>query len=174
MRTRILCLCASLIGLTLSNPALAVGEGDVAPAWSGTDILTNTEVEFPAVLDGKPAVLLFWATWCPYCKAFMPYALEIKADYAEEGVQFITFNAKERGLGDPKAYLRSLGAPVLAIAEADSIADHYNIAFIPGLLVVDGGGKVVYRRRSTDLPAGRTVSQQWDAEVRAVLDKLTQ
>ena len=38
--------------------------------------------------------------------------------------------------------------------------------------IVDGEGDVVYRRRSTNLPAGRKVSEQWDAEVRAVLDSL--
>ncbi len=154
----------------LSLPGLAVGPGDQAPAWTGTDLLSGAEVDFPAVLNGKPAVLVFWATWCPYCKAFMPYAAKIQADYADQDVQIITFNAKERGRGNPAAYVRSLGFPLLAIKDADLIGDAYDIAFIPGLLVVDGTGQVIYRRRSTNLPAGKTVSQQWDAEVRNVLD----
>lgn len=170
MRNRLL---TSLALIVLSLPALGVGQGDSAPAWTGTDLRTNQQIDFPAVLDGKPAVLLFWATWCPYCKAFMPYAGQIQADYAERGVQIITFNTKERGRGDPKAYAESLGFPLVAIKDADTIGDAYDIQFIPGLLVVDGDGQVVYRRRSTNLPAGRTVSQQWDAEVREVLDALT-
>jgi beta-glucosidase-like glycosyl hydrolase len=102
----------------------------------------------------------------------MPYAKQIQADYAEQGVKIVTFNAKERGRGDPKAYVDSLGFPLVAVADADIIAEDYNIQFIPGLLVVDGQGGVVFRRKSTNLPAGKTVSQQWDAQVREVLDNL--
>lgn len=147
-------------------------EGDIAPPWSGVDLITGDNVEFPAVLDDRPALLLFWATWCPYCKAFMPYAEKIQADYGERGIQVVTFNHKERGVGDPAAYAKGLGFPMIAIAAADGIGDDYDVAFIPGLMVVDGDGKIVYRRKSTNLPAGQTVAEQWDGEVRAVLDEL--
>ena len=86
-------------------------------------------------------------------------------------MQIITFNAKERGRGDPVAYIESLGFPTLSIANADPIADRYGVQYIPGLMVVDGEGTVVYRRGWTDLPAGRKVSEQWDLEVREALDK---
>ena len=156
-----------------SNPAPSfVDKGDSAPAWEGTNLLDGQTLHFPDLLDGKPAVLVFWATWCPYCKAFMPYAGRIQADYADEGVQIVTFNAKERGKGDPKAYIESLGFPMVAIADADPIAEMYDIQFIPGLMVVDGQGQVRYRRGWTDLPAGKTVAEQWDGEVRQTLDGL--
>ena len=152
--------------------AYAVKPGDIAPAWEGINIADQTTVNFPQVLEEKPAVMIFWATWCSYCKAFMPYAKDIQAEYAEQGVQIITFNAKERGRGDPAAYVASLDIPMIAIAEADEIAERYNVNFIPGLMIVDGDGRIAYRRRSTDLPAGKTVSEQWADEVRATLDKM--
>ncbi len=145
--------------------------GDMAPPWSGTDLIDGSTVRFPGVLDDNPAVMVFWATWCPYCKAFMPYTEAILNDYADHGVQIITFNAKERGRGDPVAYIESLGFPTVSIANADPIADLYGVQYIPGLMVVDGEGSVVYRRGWTDLPAGRKVSEQWDLEVREALDK---
>ena len=149
-----------------------LGQGDAAPAWTGTDLVTGESLEFPALLQDNPAVLVFWATWCPYCKAFMPYAEQIRSDYAELDVQIVTFNAKERGKGDPKAYIQSLAFPMIAIADADAIAEQYDVKFIPGLMVVDGSGQVTYRRGWTELPAGQTVAQQWDGEVRAALDVL--
>ena len=161
-----------LIAGVLSVPALAVEQGDVAPPWSGIDLVDGAEVSFPALTDGKPSVLIFWATWCPYCKAFMPFARDIAADYAEHGVQIVTFNAKERGIGDPKAYVDSLEFPLVAVAEADDIAEAYAVKFIPGLMVVDGAGVVAYRRGWTDLPAGAKVAEQWDGEVRAALDDI--
>ena len=102
----------------------------------------------------------------------MPRAAEIQAEYAEAGVQIIGLNHKERGYGDPAAYAKSLGFPVVAIADADAIGDAWGIDFIPGLLVVDGDANVVYRRRSTNLPAGKKVSEIWASEIRAVLDGL--
>ncbi|MFK7913299.1 MAG: TlpA family protein disulfide reductase [Pseudomonadales bacterium] len=151
---------------------LAVVPGDPAPAWQGQDLDSGALVRFPEVLNGKPAVVVFWATWCPYCKAFMPYAKSLQQEFAEHGVQIVTLNAKERGRGDPAAYVRSLNMPIIAVGSADDIAEQYNVAFIPGLFVVDGKGTVVYRRRSTNLPAGKTVAGQWADEVRAVLKEL--
>ena len=167
IRKVILLVCA-----VLAMPALAVEEGDIAPSWTGVELKDSQQVQFPEVIAGEPAVLLFWATWCPYCKAFMPFAKGIQADYGDSGVKIVTFNAKERGAGDPKAYVESLGFPMVAIADADDIAEAYGIKFIPGLLVVDGDGVIAYRRGWTDLPAGAKVAAFWDGEVRAALDEL--
>ncbi|MEM7101101.1 MAG: TlpA disulfide reductase family protein [Pseudomonadota bacterium] len=169
------CAAAILLFLT-ANGASAEAQnrlmpGQIAPAWTGTDLLTNETYSFPSVLKQKPAVLVFWATWCPYCKAFMPYAKAIQADYADHGIQIVSFNAKERGRGDPKAYLATLDFPMISIADADDIAEAYTVDFIPGLMVVDGDGEIIYRRGWTDLPAGKTVAEQWDAQVRAALDR---
>ena len=161
---------AIILSMLLSSAMFGVQVGENAPAWSGSNLVDGRQVNFPEVLNGKPAVLVFWATWCPYCKAFMPYAGKISADYAEQGVQIVTFNALERGKGDPVAYVKSLDFPLVAIAEADKIAKDYGVKFIPGLMVVSGEGRVVYRRGWTDLPAGTKVAEQWDSEVRAALE----
>jgi thiol-disulfide isomerase/thioredoxin len=147
-------------------------KGDQAPKWTGIDLVSGQQKNFPELLNDKPAVLVFWATWCPYCKAFMPYAAQIQAEYAEQGVQIITFNAKERGEGDPKAYINSLQFRLVAIADADSIAENYDVKFIPGIMVVNGEGTVTYRRGWTDLPAGKKVAQVWADEVRLALNEI--
>ena len=149
----------------------AVEAGDPAPAWIGTDV-RGQSVSFPEVIDGKPAVVVFWATWCAYCKAFMPYLAAMHKDYAADGVQILAINALERGRGDPKAYLQRLSAPLVGILSGDNIAAAYDVEFIPGLMVIDGAGMVSYRRAPTDLPAGRTLSEIWDEEIRAALDLL--
>jgi thiol-disulfide isomerase/thioredoxin len=149
-----------------------LGKGDMAPAWVGTDLMSGQQKSFPGLLKDKPAVLVFWATWCPYCKAFMPYAKKIQAEYAEQGVQIVTFNAMERGEGDPKAYVDSLQFPLIAIADADTIAMNYDVKFIPGLMVVNGEGKITYRRGWTELPPGRKVAEFWAEEVRLALNEI--
>ncbi|MCH7852996.1 MAG: TlpA family protein disulfide reductase [Proteobacteria bacterium] len=158
-----------LIGLAV--PTVAVETGAIAPAWIGVDY-SGGEVDFPSVIDGKPTVVVFWATWCSYCKAFMPYLKGIQRDYGEQKINILVINAKERGAGDPAAYVDKLGFPLIAVADGDEIADAYGIRFIPGLLIVDGQGDLAWQRASTDLPAGKTVAELWDQQVREQLDRL--
>ncbi len=162
---------AAILGLAVqAPPAWSVQAGDTAPAWVGTDS-RERQVAFPQVLEGKPAVMVFWATWCPYCRAFMPYLEPILEEYADEGVQVIAINTREdESDGDPVAYLEDLGFDLLGILEGDDIADDYDVHFIPGLMVVDGSGTISWRRESTDLPPGDVLSEFWSAEVRAALD----
>ncbi len=162
-------LLITLLCISCTAAGWAVEAGDPAPAWTGNDI-QGRSVSFPEVTGGKPAVVVFWATWCPYCKAFMPYLEAIQRDYAADGVQIITINALERGRGDPKAYLESLDVPLLGILEGDDIATAYDVEFIPGLMVIDGAGMVTYRRAPTERPAGRTLAEIWDTEIREALD----
>lgn len=164
-------LAAAVLALLLSASALAVGAGDKAPAWTGTNE-RGEQVDFPAIVGDKPTVMVFWATWCPYCKAFMPYVAEIQKDYGQDKINVVLINSKERGIGDPVAYLETLEFPNIAILEGDEIGEDYSVDFIPGLLVIDADGTVAWRRQSTDLPAGQTVAELWDSQVREQLDRL--
>ncbi len=151
--------------------AHAVDQGDRAPAWMRTDF-DNRPVMFPGVLAGRPAVVVFWATWCPYCKALMPYLEGIQADYADAGVKIIAINAKEDGREDPKAYIENLGFPLIAIQDGDAIANAYDVEYLPGLMIIGGDGVVAWRRAWTDLPAGRQVAELWAGQIREQLDAL--
>jgi thiol-disulfide isomerase/thioredoxin len=167
-------LLAGAAALVLAQAANAIDKGDVAPPFKGVNF-AGQPVEFPAVVAGKPAVVIFWATWCSYCKAFMPYLKRIESDYAAHGVKVVAINAKEDsrgGGGDPRAYFSAIGFSPVAVANGDAIAATYGIQYIPGLLIVDGKGMVAYRRPWTDLPAGQTVAELWDGQVRGALDAL--
>ena len=167
--TRTLTFAAAL--LVASTAAQAVENGDRAPAWMRTDF-GGRPVMFPGVLAGRPAVVVFWATWCTYCKALMPYLEGIQADYADAGVKIIAINAKEDGKEDPKAYIERLGFPLIAIQDGDAIANAYDVEYLPGLMIVGGDGVVAWRRAWTDLPAGRQVAELWASQIREQLDAL--
>ena len=155
---------------SLSGPVMAVEVGDVAPAFTGLDEF-GEEVNFPAVIDDKPTILFFWATWCPYCKAFMPYLEQIRNDYGDD-INVVMINHKERGAGDPGAYIKALDFEVTAVLDGDSIGDAYIVDFIPGLMIVGADGRMAWKRKPTDLPAGREVGEFWNMVVREQLDKM--
>jgi thiol-disulfide isomerase/thioredoxin len=158
--------------LIFANAALAIEVGEIAPEFRGMDEMGN-EVRFPELVDGKPTILLFWATWCPYCKAFMPYLEKIKNDY-DDTINVVLINHKERGEGDAAAYIKALNFDVIAVLQGDSIGDAYSVNFIPGLMITDADGRMAWKRQSTDLPAGQKVAEFWDMQVREKLDTLLQ
>lgn len=155
----------------ISVPVIAIEVGDIAPEFVGPDEYGN-EVRFPDVIDGKPTIMLFWATWCPYCKAFMPFLEQIQEDYGEGKINVVMINHKERGEGDPAAYIKALEFSVIAVLEGDPIGDAYKVDFIPGLMIADASGRIAWKRQSTELPPGRQVGEFWDMKVREQLDKM--
>lgn len=162
---------AAALAILWSMPSLSVEQGDQAPAWRGVDFGGET-VEFPALLDGKPTVVVFWATWCSYCKAFMPFLESIQNDYGSGQINVLTINAKEDGAGNPAEYIAGLSMETIAVADGDAIAAAYGVEFIPGLMVIAPNGQVAYRRAWTDLPAGERVASFWSRQVRRALDQL--
>lgn len=163
----VLVACLSM----LAAPAMAekIVAGMPAPAWTlETD--DGEEVSFPEDMQGDAAILLFWATWCPYCKAVMPYLDRIVDDYAEHGVQVFAMDFKDDG--DPVAVMAELGYDFVVLPLGDLVADDYGVTSAPGILVVDRDGMVVYRRGSTRAPPGTEIAEFWDGEVREALDRV--
>lgn len=154
-----------------SAPAGAVGQGDVAPPWQATNF-QGESVSFPKIVSGKPTVIIFWASWCNYCKAFMPYLKEIQKEFGADSIEIVAVNAKEEqeGDSDPGAYIQNTGIALTAIRDGDEIAAAYGVRFVPGLMVVDSDGIISYRRSRTKLPAGKTIAELWDEQVRTALD----
>lgn len=160
-----------LVAAFWSVAASAVEQGDAAPAWQAATFDGGSAV-FPDLLDDKPTVVVFWATWCGYCRAFMPYLKQIQADYGTERINIVTINAKEEQGADPRAYVEAMGFPSIAVRDGDLIAAAYGVEYIPGLMVISRDGTVAYRRPWTELPAGETVARFWSRQVRRALDGL--
>jgi thiol-disulfide isomerase/thioredoxin len=156
----------ALAWLLLATPGLAVQSGDPAPEWE-LETGEGETVSYPGHADGAPSVLFFWATWCPYCHAVMPYLETIQEEYAADGVRIYAINFKDDG--DPVAHMAELGHDFIVLPLGDLVADDYGVWGAPGLIVVDGGGTVVYRRGSTEAPPGKAIAEQWDGEIRAAL-----
>jgi thiol-disulfide isomerase/thioredoxin len=169
MITRYLNKCVLVAVMLCSSAAIAVEAGDAAPRFRAYDF-NGEMVEFPSADGAATSVVIFWATWCGYCKAFMPYLEQIEADYRNRGVEVLTINAKEDGSGNPAEYIAALNFPMTAVRSGDPIARSWGVEFIPGVFVVSREGMISFRRPWTDLPAGQAVAELWDSQVRAALE----
>lgn len=170
--SRLMALIAGALIFVGAMPGMAVEQGDPAPAWQGVDF-DGRDVDFPALLEGRPTVMVFWATWCGYCRAFMPYLQQIENDYGSDRINILLVNAKEDGSGgDPADYVAALSMDAISVAAGDDVAAAYAVDYIPGLMVIAPDGTVAYRRAWTDLPAGDRVASFWSRQVRRALDQL--
>lgn len=63
-------------------------EGQPAP---GYDVSEYVGTKPPTIkeLNGRPALLFFWAHWCPDCKAMAPVLAELQAAYKDKGLMIV-------------------------------------------------------------------------------------
>ena len=138
-------LIAMLLGLLVCTAAPAAP----APAWQGKDADGKTIAFDPPHLR-RPALLLFWATWCPYCEALMPYLQKVADAAGRDKLDVYAIDIKDDG--DPVATLRERKLSFTLVRDGDAIADQYGVKGTPGLFLVDEKGEIVYKRTGGDAP----------------------
>lgn len=119
--------------------------GTLLPDWSlrsadGRELSSES-------LRGKPLLMLFWATWCPYCRSLMPGIQEIHEKYAAEGLVVLAMNIREDA--DPVAHMRERGFTFALVPEADGVAKRFGVPGTPTTLFVDPEGRLVYRTHAS-------------------------
>ena len=146
--------------------ATLLAEGDQAPSFELLDS-GGSVVAFPAETRGKPSILFFWATWCPYCKALMPLLEEVRQEFSDEGVEVFALNVWEDG--DPAGVIRDRNLGFRLLPDADDVAETYHVRGTPGLFVVDGQGMIAYRRRPSGGISATEIAVIWADQTRSAL-----
>lgn len=100
--------------------------------------------------EGRPAVLLVAAHWCPHCQTDVAALREFLEDGGSfgEGVELVvvhTWPAPERGNWPPSKWLGGLADRVLLDDEAGTAATALGLTSTPMWVVVDADGNVVER-----------------------------
>ena len=145
MRTHLalfaLLLCLAAAPAFAARPALA---------WQGKGA-DGREIRFDPRHLHHPALLLFWATWCPYCEALMPYLQDVYDVAGPARLDVYAIDIKDDG--HPAATLRARHLTFTLVRDGDAIADAYGVEGTPGLFLVDARGDIVYQRSGGDAPA---------------------
>ena len=102
---------------------------------------------FSEIADGKPLVVNYWATWCPYCVKEMPDYLEIYRDYSGR-VSFAFVDCadgKRETVDKAAAWLADNGfAELPAYYDVESEAQYlYRVTSLPTTVVVSASGEVM-------------------------------
>lgn len=128
------------IFLLLALSALAV----VVNAASYTTIDKKTlEIDFSA--PKQPTLLIFWASWCPGCKAEIPNIKDAFAAYPD--IHFVGINVN-RNVKDGLHVQTIHDLPYPSISDPTlSLTHHFHIRGTPGFILLDSQGKEAVRTR---------------------------
>ena len=165
-----------IFGLLVATGA----QSQPAPEFTLNDA-DGVAVSFPADFD-RPTILLFWATWCPYCKQLMPHLQSIIDEAPVKGVQILALSVFEDG--NPAEYLDERGFTFRLLPDADEVTKAYGVRGTPGLFLVNESGEIVWhlglaQQDDARLEGADERWQQaarrapfWAAELRKAIDRL--
>lgn len=104
--------------------------------------LAGEKVELAKLVQEKPTLLVFWATWCPTCIEEIPVLNEWVERYPN--LQILGINVQESiEEVKPFAAQRGLRYPVLLDEEAE-VTHQYGLVGIPAAILLAKGGRVIY------------------------------
>lgn len=123
-------------------------------------------------------IMVFWATWCPFCKQLMPIVADLKRDYPD--LEVLSFNVFDDL--KPADYARKANWPFIHLLNGDEFAQVHGVKGLPTLFLINGDGKMVLDLREIDTKgtednASNRVkaahyAPRWDKGLRDALDKL--
>ncbi len=129
-------LAFALSGMPACRKEKVLRMGDVPPQATLTD-LSGNPVVLPSDFRGRIAVIHFWASWCPLCRAEMS---TLESLYRRRGPE--TFVPCSVGVGESRegaeAYMGA-GKPTYPVLldRNSSLVKPYGIAGIPTTYVLD-------------------------------------
>ncbi|MBQ9059270.1 MAG: TlpA family protein disulfide reductase [Atopobiaceae bacterium] len=114
-----------------------------APDFSFTDEGGST-LNFASFQD-KPTVLVFWASWCPYCKAELDGIQEIYAEFADK-VNFVALdcigsNGETEEAGRATKEEHGWEFPIYFDSDVEGQAS-YGVRSMPATAIVDTDGNI--------------------------------
>ena len=143
-------LFSALALMTFAVPRSAVAQdmgimvGSAAPS-AAVESLDGAAMDLGKMMDGKPVVMEFWATWCPLCKKLEPAMKAAQAKYAGQ-VQFVSVGVPSNQSAEKqKAYMEKQQLGGTFVFDKDGAAmKAYAVPHTSYVVVVDKAGKVAY------------------------------
>ena len=167
------------------QPGHSVPQFDWQPPGFEISAAGGEVFSYPNSLQG-PTIILFWATWCPYCKALMPHLQSIVDEY-DGRVQVLALNFRDDD--DPATYMDERGYGFKLILHSDDVAKSWGVKGTPGIFLADRSGRVVFSKNAISEANYRSIPSEdynelkhyqkaarrapyWAAKLRIAVDQL--
>lgn len=133
------------LGLTLAIAASADpgagADAPLAPKFKA-NAMSGAEIDFPGAYKGKAVLLVFWATWCPPCRAEVPHLVQAYEAHKGEHFEIVGVSrdkARGKDAATVKQFMEANKMTWEQVYEGtDAISQLYGVRGIPALFLVDG------------------------------------
>ena len=141
-----------------------INAGDIAPDFT-VEMLDGSKVTLSA-LQGKPTLLIFWATWCPPCRLELSKLQEHIIDRYGDKINVLPISRGEER-AKVEEYISKMGYTFAVGLDGDqSIYRKYATNYIPRCFVIDAKGKVLYSGVGYDEAIAKKVEQNIEKALR--------
>ena len=121
----------------LENPLL----GEAAPDFT-LKTLNGKPMNMTQFRDQKSAIIFFWATWCPHCRAALKELEQQKDQIEKKGIKIILVDLGETEKEVGRYIKTNKINLTVFLDEESSLNDPYAIIGVPTFVLVDSDGIV--------------------------------
>lgn len=115
-------------------------------------------------LEGKVALVNFWATWCAPCKIEMPWFVDFQRKFKDRDFTVIAVSLDEDGWDPVRRFAEDLELNFPVLLGDESVAEDFGgVWALPTTLIVDRSGAVAFRH------AGLVSRSTYESEIEGLL-----
>lgn len=105
--------------------------------------LQGDEVSLTQLREGQPAIIYFWATWCPHCRTEFKMLGKQAEELKKKGIKILLVNLEESPRQiHPFVEKFKVPFPVL-LDEKSEVSEEYSIIGVPTLFFINKDGVVL-------------------------------
>ena len=120
----------------------------VGKQYTDLDLLEGAEMTATKLsqhIEGKVALIDFWASWCGPCRAEIPNIAEMHKKYADKGVVVVGLNVWDKPEAQQKT-IETMNMTWLQLADTTKTStDIYGVNGIPQIMLIGADGTILAR-----------------------------
>jgi len=127
--------------LFAAAPPLQTKGGELATDFTLSDLENRAISLFD--FKGKPIILFFWTTWCPYCRGELKQLNALQAQFAKSNTEVLAINIEEPA---EKVLSFVKNNPVyykVLLDEDAAVSGDYGVMGVPTYVFIDKEGRTV-------------------------------